>query len=182
MRVLLYHTSCAHCHGTHGAGWLAGDSDCFARSVYTGYALWHSTRTLGKNNCHLRQTAAAYAAGGGTDWTQRFVGCADYRAVHRKHTGAARAWHQRHTGISRGKITAARGKTRRAGCGKQRCARGLRAQYCGAAQSQAVLLHANAAGCAANQTALSRRGYEQDTGNSGVGAGGETNTADFLLA
>lgn len=48
MRILLYHTSCAHCHGTHGAGWLAGDSDCFARSVYTGYALWHSTRTLGK--------------------------------------------------------------------------------------------------------------------------------------
>ena len=91
MRVLLYHTSCAHCHGTHGAGWLAGDSDCFARSVYTGYALWHSTRTLGKNNCHLRQTAAAYAAGGGTDWTQRFVGCADYRAVYRKHTGAALA-------------------------------------------------------------------------------------------
>lgn len=91
MRVLLYHTSCAHCHGTHGAGWLAGDSDCFARSVYTGYALWHSTRTLGKNNCHLRQTAAAYAAGGGTDWTQRFVGCADYRAVHRKHTGAGLA-------------------------------------------------------------------------------------------
>ena len=103
MRILLYHTSCAHCHGTHGAGWLAGDSDCFARSVYTGYALWHSTRTLGKNHCHLRQTAAAYAAGGGTDWTQRFVGCADYRAVHRKHIGAARAWHQRHAGISRGK-------------------------------------------------------------------------------